>query len=79
MKYKEVKIEMILVVNSEEWDELFTGVLACSLEDILGDQQVEGIEGVAGARELGSRDLGDDPYDEYPLLDDGEVWNNWEK
>lgn len=77
-KYKEVKLEMILVVNSEDWEEHFSDDVDHAFESVLGGQQVEGIEGVAGVNELGTRDL-DDVYDEFPLYDDGDVWKEWDK
>ncbi len=74
-EYKEIKLEVILVVDKE----LVIDDIDFILEDLLGNQQCEGIHGVAAARNLGSRDLGDNPYDEYPLDDDGDIWREWDR
>lgn len=75
-KYKEIKIEMILVVEKEWYEDLED--LGHQMQDLLGKKRCEGIHGVADARELGARDV-EEYDDDYPFYDDGDVWNGWDK
>lgn len=72
-KYREIKMEIILVVD-EKWDDEDTGH---TMQDLLGNQQCEGIHGVADARVLGVRDC-EEYDDDYPFYDDGAIWNGWD-
>jgi len=76
MKYREIRVEVLLVVD-EKWDEDSPGYVDHVFEDRMGDGKVVGLDGVAAAKITGIKKLEYDGYDEYPLYDNGEVWNKW--